>query len=115
MTDTVQSETTSYIHHLAGHDVALDDEGFFMDDTQWNEAVCRALAAQYGLNDMTEEHWRILYAYREYYAYNGRAPLNKDLKKATGLSVLAMERLFPGGLKLGARRLCGLPNPKTCQ
>ncbi len=86
-----------------------------MDDTQWSEDACRVLAAESGLPDMQEEHWRVLYAYRDFYAYNGRAPLNKDLKAATGMSVLAMERLFPGGLKNGARRLCGLPNPKTCQ
>ncbi len=86
-----------------------------MDETQWSEAVCRKLAAQCGLTEMQDQHWKVLYAYREFYAYNGRAPLNKHLKSATGMSVLEMERLFPGGLKNGARRLCGLPNPKTCQ
>lgn len=115
MSDTAQAANEQRIRHLAGQEIAFDAEGYFMDDTQWTEGACKVLAAESGLEEMREEHWRVLYAYRDFYAYNGRAPLNKDLKAATGMSVLAMERLFPGGLKNGARRLCGLPNPKTCQ
>jgi sulfur relay (sulfurtransferase) DsrC/TusE family protein len=51
---------------------------------------------------------------REYYLQNGRAPLNRQLKAGLGMSLMEIESLFPGGLKLGARRLAGLPNPKTC-
>ncbi len=115
MRDNGKKDENRFVHRLAGRDVELDDEGFFLDDTQWSEDVCRELAARDGLTETTDEHWRVLYAYRDFYAYNGRAPLNRDLKAATGMSVMAMERLFPGGLKHGARRLCGLPNPKTCQ
>lgn len=115
MTAPMQNDTGKRFRQLVGQEIAFDDEGYFMDDTQWSEDVCRILAAESGLEEMRDEHWRVLHAYREFFAYNGRAPLNKDLKSATGLSVLAMERLFPGGLKNGARKLCGLPNPKTCQ
>ena len=51
---------------------------------------------------------------REYYACNGRAPLNNQLRKGTGMSLLELDDLFPEGIKMGARRLAGLPNPKTC-
>ncbi|WP_034633065.1 TusE/DsrC/DsvC family sulfur relay protein [Maridesulfovibrio bastinii] len=110
-----KDDRTSTETVIAGYSVEFDDEGYFMDDTQWNEEVCKVLSFREGLDEMTPEHWQVLYAYRNFYAYNGRAPLNKDLKKDTGMSIMAMERLFPGGLKHGARRLCGLPNPKTCQ
>jgi tRNA 2-thiouridine synthesizing protein E len=30
------------------------------------------------------------------------------------LSLMEMESLFPGGIKHGARRLAGLPNPRSC-
>ena len=52
--------------------------------------------------------------FREYYAYHGRSPLNRHLREGTGLSLGELERLFPGGIRLGARRLAGLPNPKSC-
>jgi sulfur relay (sulfurtransferase) DsrC/TusE family protein len=28
--------------------------------------------------------------------------------------LLEIEKLFPGGIKYGARRVAGLPNPKNC-
>ena len=115
MSEYGRNDDNKLIRHIAGQDIEFDDEGFFMDDSQWSEDACRELCVREGLTEMEDEHWRVLYAYRDFYAYNGRAPLNKDLKKSTGMSIMEMERLFPGGLKHGARRLCGLPNPKTCQ
>jgi len=72
------------------------------------------LAQESGLVDFGEKHWRLIRFLREFYGYNGRAPLNKQIKEGTGMSILESGDLFPGGLKNGARRLAGLPNPKTC-
>ena len=51
---------------------------------------------------------------RAYYLRNGRAPMNRELRAGTELSLVELERLFPDGIRMGARRLAGLPNPKTC-
>ena len=40
--------------------------------------------------------------------------MNRELKAGTELSLVELERLFPDGIRMGARRLAGLPNPKTC-
>jgi tRNA 2-thiouridine synthesizing protein E len=63
---------------------------------------------------LADTHWQVIRFLREYYLQNGRAPLNRQLKAGLGMSLMEIESLFPGGLKLGARRLAGLPNPKTC-
>jgi len=55
-----------------------------------------------------------LHFFRDYYFYHGRAPLNRHLKEGTRLSLQTLEGLFPQGIRLGARRLAGLPNPKSC-
>ena len=99
---------------LAGREIVFDEEGFFNDYDDWSEEVCLILAREGGLVDLGEKHWRLIRFFREFYEYNGRAPLNKQLKDGTGMSVLELGGLFPGGLKYGARRLAGLPNPKTC-
>ena len=99
---------------IAGREIAFDGEGFFWDYDDWSEEAARQLAAESGLEVLTEEHWRVIRFYREYYEYHGRAPLNRDIKKGVGMSLLELQNLFPGGLKNGARRLAGLPNPKTC-
>ncbi len=73
-----------------------------------------ALAREAGLAELDSTRWRVLCFLREFYGANGRAPLNRQLKAGTGMSLQDLEGLFPGGIKNGARRLAGLPNPKTC-
>jgi tRNA 2-thiouridine synthesizing protein E len=99
---------------IAGREIAFDEEGFFEDFEDWNDEVFEALAHESGISSMTDRHRQVVRFLREFYAYNGRAPLNNQLRKGTGISLLELERLFPDGIKMGARRLAGLPNPKTC-
>jgi tRNA 2-thiouridine synthesizing protein E len=99
---------------LAGRTIIFDEEGFIKDPDDWDEEVAALLAAECGLEELSETHWRVLRFLREYYLHHGRAPLNRQLKEGVGLSVLEMEGLFPGGIRLGCRRLAGLPNPKSC-
>jgi tRNA 2-thiouridine synthesizing protein E len=102
------------VRSLAGREVVFDSEGFLSDFRQWTEEVARILAQESGIEVLADSHWQVIRFLREYYLQNGRAPLNRQLKSGIGMSLLEIESLFPGGLKQGARRLAGLPNPKTC-
>ena len=82
--------------------------------TQLLDRARACLAAEAGLDRLDERHWLVIRYLREYYGANGRAPLNSALRKGTGMALLDLEALFPGGIRDGARRLSGLPNPKTC-
>jgi dissimilatory sulfite reductase related protein len=99
---------------IAGRQVLFDNEGFLWSAEDWNEDLAIALAAEAGLAVLAEAHWRVLRFLRDYFARNGRAPLNRQLAAGTEMRLLELEGLFPGGIKQGARRLAGLPNPKTC-
>ena len=99
---------------IAGREIIFDSEGFFWDPHQWNEEAAKVLGKEVGLAEFSETQWMILKFLRDYYFQNGRAPLNRQIKQGTGISLMEMEVLFPGGIKYGARRLAGLPNPKTC-
>jgi dissimilatory sulfite reductase related protein len=99
---------------IAGREVAFDDEGFFDDFEEWSEEIFEALAHESGMSLITDQHRQVIRFLRDFYAYNGRAPLNNELRKGTGMTLLELDNLFPEGLKKGARRLSGLPNPKTC-
>ena len=94
--------------------MVFDSEGFFNDFNDWTEEICTCLAAEAGLGDLDDRHWLVIRYLRDFYAANGRAPLNSVLRKGTGMSLLDLEALFPGGIRDGARRLAGLPNSKTC-
>jgi dissimilatory sulfite reductase related protein len=99
---------------IAGRELLFDGEGFLWHPEEWTPAVAEALADESGIQRLGEEHWRVLRYLREFFLNNGRAPLNRQLTRGIGLSLLHVEGLFPGGIKYGARRLAGLPNPKTC-
>jgi len=99
---------------LDGRKILFDGENFFNDFDDWSEAVFEILAAEQGLIRITDIHRQVIRFFRDYYAYHGRAPMNREIREGTGMSVMDLEKLFPGGLKAGARRLSGLPNPKTC-
>jgi len=99
---------------IAGREIVFDEESFFWDPQQWSEEVAQALAKETGLMELNETQWMILRFLRDYYFQNGRSPLNRQIKEGTGISLAAMEALFPEGIKYGARRLAGLPNPRNC-
>ena len=99
---------------IAGREVVFDNEGFLWSVDDWSDDLALALAREAGLAGLTEAHWRCLRFQREYYRANGRAPLNRQLAQGTEMPLLELNCLFPGGIRRGARRIAGLPNPKTC-
>lgn len=114
MTGDMASDLGRHARTIAGREIYFDDEGFFWDFNDWSEEVAAILARESGLEELTEAHWKVLHSFRNYYGYHGRAPMNRHIKESTGLSLGAIESLFPEGIRLGARRLAGLPNPETC-
>jgi TusE/DsrC/DsvC family sulfur relay protein len=99
---------------IAGRHIAFDNEGFFEHFEDWSEESFEELAREGGIERITDGHRQVIRFLREFYAYNGRAPLNNELRRGTAMSLLELDGLFPQGLRMGARRLAGLPNPKTC-
>ncbi len=113
-TSAARQQLGERMRQIAGKENTFDGEGFFWDPHQWTENVAMVLAEEAGLKMLGETHWAILRFLREYYFRNGRSPLNRQIKEGTGISLMEMEALFPGGIKYGARRLAGLPNPRNC-
>ena len=116
---SVESEDSTQAHDqkirvIDGKEVIFDEEGFLINPESWTETIAEALATETGLPSLTGRQWEMIYFLRSFYLSNGRAPLNRDIKKQTGLSLLELERLFPGGIQDGAGRLAGRPNPKSC-
>ncbi|MEH3024194.1 MAG: TusE/DsrC/DsvC family sulfur relay protein [Pseudomonas oryzihabitans] len=98
----------------------LDPEGYLRDLSQWSPEVARQLALKEGI-ELTERHWQVLQALRDFYAQFQLSPANRPLIKYIAQTLgpelgssLQLNLLFKGApAKLGAK-LAGLPKPDNC-
>ena len=108
---TIDGYTTRVI---GGKELLFDDEGYLVNPEDWTEGLAEVIARDIGIEQLSDPQWMVIRFVRDFYLENGRAPLNRDLRRATGMSLMDIEGLFPDGIRRGARRIAGLPNPKTC-
>lgn len=94
--------------------IEVDEDGFIVDPADWNEAVAAALATTEGIDELTEEHWKVMNYLRDYFQKFGVAPMIRKLCKETGFPLKRIYDLFPSGPAKGACKLAGLPKPTGC-
>ncbi|HHQ47375.1 MAG TPA: TusE/DsrC/DsvC family sulfur relay protein [Acidobacteria bacterium] len=94
--------------------IEVDEDGFMTEPDQWNEEVAKALSTTEGVDELTEDHWKVVKYLREYYTQFGVAPMIRKLCKETGFSLKEIYELFPSGPAKGACKVAGLPKPTGC-
>jgi len=94
--------------------LSIDEDGFIQEPERWNEEVAKALAQTEGVDELTEDHWKLVNYLREYYLEFGIAPMIRKLCKATGFKLKYVYELFPSGPAKGACKVAGLPKPTGC-
>lgn len=94
--------------------VEVDEDGFLEDPAVWDEAVAKALATTEGVDDLTEEHWKLVNYLRDYFLKFGIAPMIRKLCKETGFPLKKVYELFPSGPAKGACKVAGLAKPTGC-
>ena len=99
---------------LAGTDVEVNEEGFFLHPEQWSEEMVPELARRDGIEPLTEQHWQVLRFMRKEYFDKGTGPTERVLGKASGVSVKELYQLFPKGPAKVAARIAGIPKPRGC-
>lgn len=102
------------IVELAGKSFDLDEDGFIQDATDWDVDVARALGPGEGVDDLTEDHLKIINYIRNYFTEFGVAPMVRKLCKETKTDLKTIYELFPSGPAKGACKLAGLPKPTGC-
>jgi dissimilatory sulfite reductase related protein len=99
---------------IAGTDVELNEEGFFVEPEQWTEEMAPELARRDGIEDLSDAHWQVLRFMRSEYFAKGTGPTVRVLGKTSGVSVKELYQLFPKGPAKVAARIAGIPKPRGC-
>ncbi len=99
---------------IDGVAVDVNDEGFFTDSEQWTESMAPVLAQEAGIDELTENHWRVINFMRDQYAEKGTGPTVRVLGKTSGVTVKELYQLFPKGPAKTAAKIAGIPKPRGC-
>ena len=94
--------------------IDVDEDGFMQEPEVWNKDVAAALGTTEGVDDLTDEHWKVVDYLRNYYLQFGVAPMIRKLCKETGYDLKRIYALFPSGPAKGACKVAGLPKPTGC-
>ena len=92
----------------------MDGDGFMLKPELWNDEVAAVIAKADDINDLTEDHWKVIRVIRQNYEEKGLAPMVRVICKETGLKLKQIYELFPLGPARGACRVAGLPKPEGC-
>ncbi|KAB2950995.1 TusE/DsrC/DsvC family sulfur relay protein [Heliorestis acidaminivorans] len=98
----------------SGLTVSFDKDGFLVDTNMWNEEVAEAVAREEDVEELTEQHWQVIFYLRKYYEKYNIAPMVRRLCTETGYSLKQLYDLFPTGPAKGACKIAGLPKPTGC-
>ena len=100
--------------------IAFDKEGYLVNQSDWNKDIANAIANQENII-LTEKHWLIINALRDFYQQYKRIPSMRVLIKTMTENLPTQKitspylyTLFPDGpIKQGCK-IAGLPKPVHC-
>jgi len=100
--------------NLAGTEVQVDDEGFFVDPSNWTEAMATELAAHVGVDALTEDHWTVIKFCRTDFEAKGESPTLRRVSTEAGVPTKQLFQLFPKKPAKKMSYVAGVPKPKGC-
>lgn len=98
----------------AGHDVAVDAEGFFVDPSQWTREMAPEIARTVGIDQLDDRQWQVVDFMRDQYSAKGAGPSVRVLGKTSGVTIKELYQLFPTGPAKTAAKIAGIPKPHGC-
>ncbi len=102
------------IVNLSGIEIDVDEDGFIQLPEAWTPELAAAIAVTEDVEELTEDHWKVVNYLREYYQQFGIAPMIRKLCKDTGFPLKDIYEMFPSGPAKGACKIAGLPKPTGC-
>ncbi len=99
---------------IAGREITVDEEGFFADPSQWSEDMAEELAKAIGIDELTEDHWKVIRFLRKDFEETGETATIRRVSTMTGISTKQLYQLFPKKPAKKMAYIAGLPKPTGC-
>lgn len=104
-------------YEVNGTTIKTTEAGYLVDLNDWNEEIARIIAAEEGIEELTQQHWDVLgYLRDEYINNNGNQPMERAILKAMAekwdnkkLSSKDLYTLFPRAPSKQGLKVAGLP------
>ena len=99
---------------IGGQEVNVDDEGFLTEYDEWNEELAAELASNIGIDELSEDHWKVITFLRSDFKEQGETATLRRVSTVGGIPTKSLFQLFP---KKPARKMSyvsGLPKPAGC-
>ncbi len=97
-----------------GKSFVVDEDGFIESYSDFCEEWVQWVKKEEGIEELNEEHRKVIQILQDYYEKNGIAPMVRILSKLTGFKLKHIYELFPSGPGKGACKMAGLPKPTGC-
>ncbi len=99
---------------IADREIHVDDEGFLTEFDEWDKDLAKALAANIGIDELTDDHWKVIEFIRADAKEQGETPTLRRVSTVGGIPTKLLFQLFP---KKPARKMAyiaGLQKPAGC-
>ena len=97
-----------------GKTFTVDEDGFIDNFENFSPEWMQLVKKEEGIEELNDEHIKVVDMLQEYYKKNGIAPMVRVLSKITGFKLKHIYELFPSGPGKGACKMAGLPKPTGC-
>ena len=92
----------------------VDDDGFLQEPEIWTEEVAKDFALTEGIEDLTEEHWKLIKYIRNYFYTYGVATMVRKVCRDNQMDLDYIYKLFRSGPAKGACKVADLAKPTGC-
>jgi tRNA 2-thiouridine synthesizing protein E len=99
---------------IAGTDVQVNDEGFMTELGEWSKAIALELAREEGIEQLSDDHWKVIEFCRQAATESGSAPTLRQITTGTGITTKELFALYPKGPAKKVARISGLGKPEGC-
>lgn len=97
---------------ILGNAIAVNEEGYLTDFSQWTNEIANEIAAEANIN-LTTRHWDVLHYLQQ--EFKNDSPLSiRKIGKSGVVDIKEFYQLFPNAPLKTASKIAGIPKPASC-